>query len=107
MNKKVLWSIIVVLCLIIVLAILFFVQRNKKIAYCTSDIDLKSIVETGDVGRCDCFVDQVKKTQCQESITNASSYVQALQQSDTSSCANIKLPAMKAACLNLVQKKTD
>jgi hypothetical protein len=113
MQKKVLWSSLVVLCLVIIaLAFVFWPRNienvnNPSNQACNPYLDISTIVKTGDLKSCDCLTDVAQKSLCQNNISNATSYTSAIEQADLSQCNKIGDPGMKAACINITQGRID
>ena len=119
MSKKIFWSVIIILVLIV--ATLFFVFWPKSevinpspavnIAFppakiCDPYSNLDTIVKTGDVKSCVCLTGTKQKSQCQSSIENATAYTKAITQSSAVACDKITAPEMKTACVNIVKSRS-
>ena len=107
MQKKVLWSSLIILCLI--LATLFFASLNKKTPppLCEPLLNIAGLSKTGDVKSCDCLVGAEKIKQCQNTISNATTYTNALRQSNLSACDNILDVGMKEACISITKAELE
>jgi hypothetical protein len=110
MQRKVLASSLVILCLVLVLLVYAFWPKgtnNLSDQNCRPYLDISSIVKTGDLKSCDCLAEVSQKSLCQNNISNATNYTEAIQQSDLSQCNNIADVGMKTACINITQGKID
>lgn len=110
MQKKVLWVSIIIL--IIILAALFFVLMPKKantpiVQTCEPYLNISAISKTGDTKSCDCLKDAVQIKQCQAKISNATTYTDALSQSNLSACDNILDAGMKEACISITKAEIE
>ena len=110
MQKKVLWVSIIIL--IIILVVLFFVLMPKKantpiVQTCEPYLNISAISKTGDTKSCDCLKDAVQIKQCQENISNVTTYDNALNQANVSACNKISSAEVKQACINVIQEQIN
>jgi hypothetical protein len=105
MNKKILFSIVILL--LILVALFFVLMPKEEVKKCDPYINLDSVVQTGNLEGCDCLADEAQKTICQKNISNAVIYTKALKQTDLSLCQEISLSQMKEACLSAIKGKID
>jgi hypothetical protein len=101
MQKKVLWSILIALVLVIVVALFFLIKdkNNQTIQTCNPYSDLNSISVDDQITSCDCLKNTLERDQCRVSISNATLYAKALKDVNTDICLNITSLEVKDACL--------
>ena len=107
MQKKVLWSSVIILILILIA--LFFVLRPKKTPapLCEPYLNIAGISKTGDTKSCDCLEGAEQIKQCQAKISNTTTYTDALSQSNLSACDNILDVGMKEACISITKAEQE
>lgn len=107
MKNKVLWSSLIILCLILVT--LFFVISTKRTPspLCEPYLNIAGASKTGDIKSCDCLTDKVQIKQCQDTFSDAFIYTDAINRMDITGCENISKPEMKNTCIAIVKSKID
>lgn len=116
-KQKLLLSGLTILCLALIIVLYIFWPRGESntdiflsattTQSCNPYLDISTIVKTGDLKSCDCLATSSLKTQCQANISNATSYTNALTQSNVSACNNISDLGMKSACIKIIQGKIN
>ena len=121
MQKKVLWSSIIVLGLILIaVAFVFWLKANNLttetqkvestlnntvgVKDCSLYKDVSSVVVKGDMKGCDCLAD-TSKVACRQAVSDNLFYVQAFSQSNPALCEKISAADIKAGCSNMINKK--
>jgi hypothetical protein len=107
MQKKVLWSSLIILVLILTGLFFAFLPKKTPPPLCEPFLNIAEISKTGDIKSCDCLVDQTKIKQCQSAISNATSYTNALNQNSLTACNNISDIGMKEACISITKAELD
>ena len=105
MNKKILFSGLVLLILILILVGVSFLKNNddKSKPY----LNIEEIVKTGDTKSCSCFSDISRKNQCLTRISDATIFSKAVRESNLLLCEKVSLAEMKDSCLKIVQGKIN
>jgi hypothetical protein len=107
MQKKVLWSSLVILCLILIVVAFSFLFKKNPTSLCEPYLNISEISKTGNLKSCDCLKDAVQIKECQNTISNAATYTDALSQSNLSACNKIIDLGMKEACINITKAELD
>lgn len=112
MQKKVLWSSIIVL--VIILSSVFFITNYKKevpvvdeAISCEPYLNIADASKTGSLRDCDCLTDNNQKMECQNKITQAATYTKALQQNDLNACNTINDVGMREACISITKAELE
>lgn len=108
MQKKVIWSGLIALLLIIIIVVFSLLTGNKNyqpVQACDPYADLNSAITSNEIKSCDCLKNVSEREQCRVNISNAAFYSKALREINSELCANITTQVMKETCVSNTKAK--
>ncbi len=103
MQKKVLWSGLIALLLIIIIVVFSLLNQNKEkqiVLPCNPYADLNSVPVGGQIKSCDCLKDISEREQCRTGISDGALYNKAMVEINPDICEGITSLSMRQACIS-------